>query len=117
MGQAITYMLNQWSPLNLYLTDAKIPIDNNLSERQLRLIAIGRKNYLFAGHDAAAQNLAVLQSFVVTCDMHGINSEVYLKDVLIRIQTHPNKNIDDLLPHRWKMLFAPNIPNSTFEPS
>lgn len=117
MGQAITYMLNQWGSLNLYLTDAKIPIDNNLSERQLRLIAIGRKNYLFAGHNAAAQNLAVLQSFVVTCDMHGINSEVYLKDVLIRIQTHPNKNIDDLLPHRWKMLFAPDIPNSTFEPS
>jgi hypothetical protein len=49
--------------------------------------------------------------------MHGINSEVYLKDVLIRIQTHPNKNIDDLLQHRWKILFAPNIPNSTFEPS
>ena len=115
MGQAITYMLNQWSPLTHYLTDGKIPIDNNLSERRLRLIALGRKNYLFAGHDAAAQNLAVLQSLVVTCDMHGVNSEVYLKDVLIRVQTHPNKDIGDLLPHRWKELFAPQIPNSTFE--
>lgn len=115
MGQAITYMLNQWGPLNHYLSDANIPIDNNLSERQLRLIALGRKNYLFAGHDTAAQNLAILQSMVVTCDMHGVNSEAYLKDVLIRIQTHPNKNIDDLLPHRWKVLFAPEIPDSTFE--
>ena len=115
MGQAITYLLNQWSPLTHYLTDGKIPIDNNLSERRLRLIALGRKNYLFAGHDAAAQNLAVLQSLVVTCDMHGVNSEVYLKDVLIRVQTHPNKDIGDLLPHRWKELFGPQIPNSTFE--
>jgi transposase len=115
MGQAITYMLNQWSPLTHYLTDGKIPIDNNLSERRLRLIALGRKNYLFVGHDIAAQNLAVLQSLVVTCDMHGVNSEVYLKDVLIRVQTHPNKDIGDLLPHRWKELFAPQIPNSTFE--
>ena len=117
MGRAITYMLNQWDPLRHYLTDAKIPIDNNLSERRLRLIALGRKNYLFAGNDAAAENLALLQSMVVTCDMNGVNSEVWLKDVLIRIQTHPNKDIADLLPHRWKDLFGSNIPNSFCEPS
>lgn len=115
LGEAITYALNQWEPLNHYLTDAQIPIDNNLSERQLRVIATGRKNWMFAGHDDAAQNLAILQSLTTTCTMHGVNPEAYLTDVLIRVQTHPNKNIEDLLPHRWKELFAPAIPNSTFE--
>jgi transposase len=117
MGEALTYMINQWGPLNHYLTDAKIPIDNNKSERQLRLIAKGRDNYMFAGNDEAAQGLAQNMSFVVSCDMNGVNPQVYLADVLIRIQTHPAKDIDDLLPHRWKVLFAPGIPNSTFEPS
>lgn len=115
MGQAFTYMLNQWGPLNHYLTDAHIPIDNNGSERSLRLIAKGRDNYMFAGNDVAAQNLAQNMSFVVSCEIHGVNPEVYLADVLIRVQTHPAKDIDDLLPHRWKELFAPDIPNSTFD--
>ena len=115
MGQALSYLLNQWGPLNHYLTDAHIPIDNNSSERSLRLIAKGRDNYMFAGNDAAAQNLAQNMSFVVSCDLHGVNPEVYLADVLIRVQTHPAKDIDDLLPHRWKKLFAPGIPNSTFD--
>jgi transposase len=72
---------------------------------------------MFAGNDEAAQGLAQNMSFVVSCDMNGVNPQVYLADVLIRIQTHPAKDIDDLLPHRWKVLFAPGIPNSTFEPS
>ena len=114
-GKAITYALNQWTYLNHYLSDGNIPIDNNLSERRLRVIALGRKNYLFAGHDMAAQNLAILHSLVVTCEMHGVNPEAYLKDVLLRVQTHPNKNIADLLPHRWKELFGPNIPDGLIE--
>jgi len=114
-GQAITYTLNQWKYLLHYLSDGNIPIDNNLSERRLRIIALGRKNYLFAGNDAAAQNLAILQSIVVTCEMHGVNPETYLTDVLNRVQKHQNSQITDLLPHRWKELFAPQIPNSLFE--
>ena len=81
----------------------------------LRIIAIGRGNWLFAGHDDAAQNIAILQSFISSCEMHGVNPEAYLADVLIRVQDHPNSQIADLLPHRWKELFAPAIPNSTFE--
>ena len=115
MGQAISYTLNQWTALNHYLTDGQIPIDNNASERKMRIIALGRKNYLFAGHDDAAQNLAIHQSIVATCEMHGVNPEVYIADILIRIQHHKNKNILDLLPHRWKELFAPGIPNSLID--
>ena len=115
MGKAITYALNQWKALNHYLSDAQIPIDNNRSEQTLRVIALGRKNYLFAGHETAAQNLAVLESLVNTCEMNGVNPEAYLADVLIRIQTHPNKDILDLMPHRWKERFAPSISNSLYE--
>jgi len=115
IGGAITYALNQWEYLCHYLTDSRIPIDNNLSERRLRVIALGRKNYLFAGHDAAAQNLAILQSIVVSCEMNGVNPETYIADVLVRVQTHKHKDIADLLPHRWKKLFAPAISNSIFE--
>jgi len=115
LGKAITYALNQWEPLSHYLTDSKIPIDNNLSERRLRIVALGRKNYLFAGNDEAAQNMAILQSIITTCEMHGVNPEAYIADVVIRVQHHNHKNIVDLMPHRWKELFAPDIPNSTFQ--
>jgi transposase len=114
-GKAVTYALNQWESLCHYLTDSKISIDNNLSERRLRIIAIGRKNYLFAGHDDAAQNLAILQSIITTCEMHGVNPEAYMTDVLIRVQHHNQQDIADLLPHRWKELFAHDIPNSIFQ--
>jgi transposase len=117
LGEAITYALNQWEPLNHYLTDAKIPIDNNRSEQKMRIIALGRKNYLFAGHNDAAQNLAILQSIIATCEMHGVNPEAYIADALLRIQHHKNKDIADLLPHRWKDLFAPEIPNSLLDSS
>ena len=88
--------------LELFLTDPNIALDNNVSERQLRLIALGRKNYLFVGHDVAGQNLAILQTFVATCVANDVNPQEYLTDVLIRIQTHPQSKIDELLPHKWK---------------
>ena len=105
MGKAITYAQNNWQELTRFLSDAKIPLDNNASERALRIIALGRKNYLFAGNDEAAQNLAGLYSLVASCELHNINPETYLKDVLIRVHTHPQNELDDLLPHRWKERF------------
>jgi transposase len=102
MGKAITYVLNNWTELNCFINDSKLPLDNNASERALRIVAIGRKNYLFAGNDEAAENLAGLYSLVATCEWLGINPEQYLADVLIRVHTHPQQKIDELLPHRWK---------------
>jgi len=102
VAKAIGYFTGNYDALKLFLSDANIPLDNNISERQLRLIALGRKNYLFVGHDVAGQNLAILQTFVATCVANGVNPQAYLTDVLIRIQTHPRSQIDDLLPHRWK---------------
>lgn len=101
-GKAIGYFTGNYDSLKLFLEDPNIPLDNNISERQLRLIALGRKNYLFVGHDVAGQNLAVLQTFVATCVANNVNPQEYLADVLIRIQTHPQSKIDELLPHNWK---------------
>lgn len=107
MGEAIRYIRNQYEYLTRFLTDVEIDPDNNLSERLLRIIALGRKNYLFVGHEQAGRNSAMLASLLATCVLHGVNPQDYLADVLIRVQTHPASRIDDLLPHRWKELFGP----------
>ena len=100
IGVAVRYALNQWKPLLSFTTDGSLPIDNNDTERDLRRLAIGRKNYLFAGNEKAAENLSALHSVLATCELHEVNPEEYLTDVLTRVHTHPASKIDDLLPHR-----------------
>jgi transposase len=104
MGEAIKYAINQWDALTLFLSDAHLPVDNNASENALRVCALGRKNFLFVGHDEAGANLAGLYSLIATCEANGVNPVDYLADVLIRVQTHPASRIDDLLPHNWTPL-------------
>jgi transposase len=101
LGEAIGYALNQWRPLTRFLDDARLPVDNNVSERALRPAALGRKNYLFVGHDRAGQNIAGLYSLIATCEENGVNPYEYLVDVLPRLAAHPVSRIDELLPHRW----------------
>jgi transposase len=102
LGEAISYTLNQWPELTLFLTDARIPMHNNASERALRKVALGRKNWLFVGNSDAGDHYATLMTLVTSCVLNDINPEAYLKDVLIRITTHPMSRIDELLPHQWK---------------
>lgn len=106
VGQAIRYFLNQWEYLTRFLDDVGIAPENNLSERLLRIVALGRKNWLFVGHEEGGRNLAILASIVVTCVLHGVNPQQYLADVLIRVQDHPASAIGDLMPHRWKARFG-----------
>ncbi len=101
MGEAIGYALGQWDALTLFLTDPHLPIDNNASERALRVAALGRKNFLFVGTDEAGENLAGLRSLIATCEANGVNPVEYLADVLLRVQTDPASRIDELLPHNW----------------
>ena len=96
--------LGNWDALTLFLTDAHLPIDNNASERALRVAALGRKNFLFVGTDEAGENLAGLYSLIGTCEVNGVNPVAYLADVLLRVQTHPASRIDELLPHNWAPL-------------
>ena len=106
MGKAVGYALNNWDALTAFLDNARIPLDNNTSERALRIAALGRKNYLFVGHEAAGENLAGLYSLVATCEAHGVNAQAYLADVLLRVQTHPQSRIHELLPKNWLALYG-----------
>ena len=101
IGAAIRYTTGQWDELGVFLDDARVPLDNNASERALRRVALGRKNYLFVGDVAAGQSLAGLYSLVATCESRGINPFDYLTDVLARVQDHPANALDALLPAGW----------------
>jgi transposase len=101
-GKAARYSLTRWGKLTRYIEDGRIEIDNNLVENTIRPIALGRKNYLFAGSHAAAHRAAVIYSLLSTCKLHEVNPQEWLTDVLARIATHPMKLIDELLPHRWE---------------
>ncbi|WKN41685.1 IS66 family transposase [Tunicatimonas pelagia] len=102
IGKAVAYSLRRIKTLSLYTTDGRLEIDNNLIENTIRPIALGRKNYLFAGSHAAAQRIAVFYSLLGSCKLHGIEPYSYLKDILERLPDHPINEIEDLLPHRWK---------------
>jgi transposase len=101
-GKALGYSISRWPELTLYTTDGKLNIDNNPVENSIRPVAIGRKNYLFAGSHEAAKRSAILYSLMGTCKLHGINPFIWLRDVLQRIATHPINKIEELLPHNWK---------------
>ncbi len=101
-GKAVNYTLTRWDKLARYTEDGRIEIDNNLIENAIRPIALGRKNYLFAGSHDAAQRAAVIYSLLATCKKHEVNPQEWLSDVLKRIPTHPHKKIDELLPHLWR---------------
>jgi len=101
MGAAVAYALGQWDELTVFLKDVRVPLDNNASERALRVCALGRKNFLFVGTDGAGENLAGLYSLIATCEANGVNPVDYLADVLIRVQSHPAARIDELLPQNW----------------
>jgi len=104
MGQAIGYALSNWTALCRYTEAGFLAIDNNASERALRGIAIGRKNWLFCGSDNGGRTAAVLASVLVSCRRHGLDPFVYLRDVLTRLPAHPADRLDDFLPDRWGAL-------------
>ena len=101
-GKAVNYTLTRWDKLTRYVEDGRIEIDNNLIENAIRPIALGRKNYLFAGSHDAAQRAAIIYSLLGTCKKHDMNPYEWLRDVLTRIPTHPHKRLDELLPHCWQ---------------
>jgi transposase len=101
LSEAIAYTLNHWEQLNRFLEDGRLPIDNNLVENTIRPVALGRKNYLFAGSPEGAHRLAIIYSLVATCKLNGINPYEYFYDVLPKIPTYPAKNIAELTPVNW----------------
>lgn len=102
IGQAIAYTKNLWLKLKAYMNDGKYEIDNNLIENAIRPLALGRKNYLFAGSHKAAQHAAMFYSFFATCKINNIEPQAWLTSVLKRIPDHKANKLYELLPQNWK---------------
>lgn len=104
MGKAIAYTLGRWDNLNAYLNDGMLEIDNNLIENTIRPVALGRKNYLFAGSHEGARRAAIFYSFFATCKVEGVNPAHWLKYVLDNIQNTKINQLENLYPKNFKEL-------------
>jgi transposase len=102
MAQAIGYALNQWDALCRYCEAGYLNIDNNAAERALKRVAIGRKNWLFAGNDAAGASHARLWTLIASAERHGLDPQAYLRSVLAKIGSTPMSELDQFLPDVWK---------------
>jgi len=102
MGKAIGYMLGRWKYLKRYVEDGRFEIDNNLIENAIRPVALGRKNYLFAGSHNGARRAALIYTLVANAKLQGLEPFAYMRDVLSRIADYPYKDLQDLLPVNWK---------------
>jgi transposase len=100
-AKGIDYSFNRWPALTRFIDDGDLPADNNWVENQIRPIAIGRNNWLFAGSLRAGQRAAAIMSLVHSARLNGHEPHAYLKDVLERLPTQPASRIAELLPHRW----------------
>ena len=103
IGKAIGYFLNQWPKLSRVLQAGELEIDNNKIENKIRPLALGRKNYLFAGNHQAGQNIAMMYSFFATCKEHNINPYDWLKDVLEKLPDTKMTDLEKLLPQNWAL--------------
>lgn len=110
MAKAMKYVRNQWKELRQFLREGLVPIDNNAVERAIRPIAIGRKNWLFAGSMRGGRAAATIYTLVESCKRANVDVLAYLADVLVRVATHPASRIDELLPMNWATHFAPSAP-------
>lgn len=101
MANAIKYLLNSRKALKTFMLDGRVPLDNNACERAIRPVAIGRKNWLFAGSQRGGEAAAIVYSLIESCRLAGIDAAEYLRDVLVRVATHPASEVIDLIPARW----------------
>jgi len=101
LGEAVSYARTLWPSLLRYLDDGSLPIDNNPAESAIRAVALGRKNWLFAGGDEGGRRAALLYSVLATCKSAGVEPFAYLADILARVQRTPDSQVRDLTPRRW----------------
>jgi len=102
IAKAIAYSLNRWTALTRFLDDGRLCMSNNAAERALRGIAIGRHNWTFAGSDEGGRRAAAIYTLIETAKLNDVDPQAWLADILARLQDHPAKRIDELLPWNWK---------------
>ncbi len=102
IGKAIAYSLPRWDRLSLYITDGRLQVDNNTIENAMRPIALGRKNFLFAGSNEGGKRLALFYSLLESCKKQQVNPWEYMKDILERMPTTKMNQLRGLLPDQWK---------------
>jgi transposase len=110
VGKAIAYALNHWAALTRFLGDGRICLSNNAAERALRGVAIGRRNWTFAGSDRGGERAAAVYTLIETAKLNGVDPQAWLADVLARLPDHPVKRIDELLPWNWRPPAGPPLP-------
>ncbi len=103
MAEAVGYLLNQWNELNVFTTDGAIPIDNNVSEREMKRICLNRKNSLFVGNERGGQTAAILSSITSTCRRHNIDPQRYLTQLLTNLPATPISQLSNWLPDQWQL--------------
>lgn len=104
--KALGYLRNRVIALRVFLENPNVPLDTNHLERTLRVIPMGRKNWMFSWTELGAEQVGIIQSLICTCKLHGIDPYVYLTDVLQRVAIHPAKDVAQLTPRLWKEHFA-----------
>lgn len=106
LAKALTYLANQWPTLVRFLEDGRVPIHNNSCENAIRPVAVGRRNWLFAGSERGGHAAATIYSLIESCRRVDVDPFLYLRDVLVRVCTHPAARVHELVPANWKELFG-----------
>ena len=101
MAAAIDYLLKRWPAFTRFLDDGRICLSNNAAERALRALAVGRRNWTFAGSDAGGRRAAAMDTLIGTAKLNDVDPRAWLADVLARLPGHPAKQVADLLPWAW----------------
>jgi transposase len=101
-AKAIDYSLKRWTALTRFLGDGRLCMSNNAAERAVRCVAVGRKNWTFAGSDQGGHRAAAIYTLIETAKLNGIDPQAWLADVLARLPDHPAKRISELLPWNWR---------------
>ena len=102
LAGAIRYATSRWAALTRYVNDGRLEMTNNAAERAIRPLALGRKNYLFAGSDEGGRRAAIIYTLIETARLNDIDPQAWLADVVTRIADHPINRVDDLLPWKWQ---------------
>jgi transposase len=103
MAEAFNYVLGQWTELNVFCSDGAVPIDNNMSEREMKRVVLNRKNSLFVGNPRGGRTAAFLASLTSTCRRHEVDPQLYLTQLLMNLPTWPARDLDAWLPDQWKL--------------